>query len=167
MSIWTVTARCATSSNRKMDIGSGQLLGANPLIGNASEQLFCINPFIGNDTGQLFCINPFIGNGTELLFCINPFIGNGMEQPFCLNLFVGNGTEQLFCLNPFIGNASEQLLGATDNKEGEAKQPSDQLKPDSGSVTSMELLLPCAVELLHQHVHQFQSKPTPLAFWGT
>jgi hypothetical protein len=105
----------------KLDVGSKQLLGADPKLDVASEQLLCPNPKLDV------------------------------------------ASEQLLGATDNKGGEAKHLFRATDNKGGGAKQPSAQLKPDSCSVAIMELLLPCAVELLHQHVHQFQPKTASVA----
>ena len=135
MSIYAAAAFYTPSGNRKIVSGTGQLLCLDPKLDVASEQLLCLDTKLDVASEQLLCLDPKLNVATK----------------------------QLLCPNPKLDVASEQLLGATVNKGGEAKQPSAQLKPDSCSVAIMELLLPCAVELLYQHVHQFKPKTASVA----
>ena len=75
----------------------------------------------------------------------------------------GGEAKQLFRDTDNKGGEPKHLFHVTVNKGGGAKQPSAQLKPDSCSVAIMELLLPCAVELLYQHIYQLKPKTASVA----
>ena len=163
MSIYAAAAFYTPSGNRKIVSGTGQLLCLDPKLDVASEQLLCLDMKLDVGSKQLLGADPKLDVASEQLLCLDPKLDVASEQLLCLDPKLNVATKQLICPNPKLDVASEQLLGATDNKGGGAKQPSAQLKPDSCSVAIMELLLPCAVELLYQHVHQFQPKTASIA----